>query len=170
MTPWTEAHQASLSFTIPQSLLKLMSLSQWCHPTISSSVVPFSSCLHSFPVLGYYLISRHYVSDGQGIGASVSASVLINYIKDWFHLGLTGLIFLQSKELSRVFSNTTVQKHQFFGTQPSFWSNSHIQASLIAQSVKNLPAVQEIQVRSLGWEDPLEKEMATHSSILAWKI
>ena len=94
-------------------------LSRWCHPTISSSVIPFSSCLQSYPVSGSFPLSRLFASDGQSIGASASASVLSMNIQDWFPLGLTGLI-LQSKVLSRVFFNTTVQKHQFFGAQPSY--------------------------------------------------
>ena len=100
-------------------------LSQWCHPTISSSVVPFS-CLQSFPASGSFLMSQLFASGGQSIGASASASVLPMNFQDWFPLGWTGWISLQSKGLSRVFSNTTVQKHQFFGAQPSLWSNSHI--------------------------------------------
>ena len=99
-------------------------LSWCCHPTISSSVVPFS-CLQSFPASGSFLLSWLFTSGGQSIGASVSASVLLTNIKDWFPLGLTALI-LQSKGLSRVFSNITVQKHQFFSAQPSLWYNSHI--------------------------------------------
>ena len=94
-------------------------LSQWCHPTISSSVVPFSFCLQSFPSSGSFPVSQFFTSGGQSIGVSASASVLPMYIQDWFPLGLTGLISLKSKGLSRVFSNTTVQKHQFFGTQLS---------------------------------------------------
>ena len=86
-------------------------LSQWCHPTISSSVVPFS-CLQSFPASGSFTMSQFFTSAGQNIGVSASASVLPINIQDWFPLGLTGLIFLQSKGLLRVFSNTTVQKHQ----------------------------------------------------------
>ena len=105
--------------------------SQWCHPTISSSVVPFSSCLQSFPASGSFPISQFFTSDGQSIGASASASVLPMNIQDWFPLGWTGLISLQSKELSRVFSSTTVQKHQFFGTQVSLWSNSYIHTWLL---------------------------------------
>ena len=89
------------------------SLSQWCHPTISSSAVPFSSCLQSFPASGSFLMSWLFASGGQSIGASVSPSVLPMNIQDWFPLGLTDLISLQAKELSRVFSNTMVQKHQF---------------------------------------------------------
>ena len=92
-------------------------LSQWCHPTISSSVVPFSSCLQSFPASGLFHC-QFFTSGGQSIGAS--ASVLPMNIQDWFPLGLSGWISLQSKGLSRVFSNTTVQKHQFFSTQLSF--------------------------------------------------
>ena len=101
-------------------------LSQWCHPTISSSVVPFSSCCQSFPASGSFLMSQFFSSGGQCIGASASASVLAMNIQDWFPFGWTGWISLLSKELLRVFSNTTVQKHKFFGAQLSLWSNSHI--------------------------------------------
>ena len=89
--------------------------SRWCHSTISSSVVPFSSCLQYFPASGSFPMSQLFTSGGQSIRVSASASVLPKNIQDWFPLGLTGLISLQSKELSRVFSNTTVQKHQFLG-------------------------------------------------------
>ena len=95
-------------------------LSWWCHPTISSSVVPFSSCLQSFPTSGSFQMSQFFASGGQSIGDSASASVLPINIQDWFPLGWTGWISLQSKGLSRVFSNTTVQKHQFFSAQLSF--------------------------------------------------
>ena len=95
------------------------SSSQWCHPTISSSVVPFSSCLQSFPASRSFSMSQFFASGGQSIGASASASVLPMNVQDWFPLGLTVLISLQSKGLSRVFSNTTVQKHQFFTAQLS---------------------------------------------------
>ena len=88
----------------------------WYHPTISFSVIPFSSCLLSFPASGYFPISWLFSSGSQSIGVSASASVLPVNIQDWFPLELTGLIFLQSKGLSRVFSNITVQKHQFFST------------------------------------------------------
>ena len=90
-------------------------LSQWCHPTISSSVVPFSSCLQSFPTSGSFQMSQLFTSGGQSIGVSASTSVLPMNTQDWSPLGWTGWISLQSKGLSRVFSNTTVQKHQFFG-------------------------------------------------------
>ena len=93
--------------------------SWWCHPPISSSVVPFSSCLQSFPASGSFQMNQLFSSCGQSIGVSASASVLPMNIQDWFPLGWTGWISLQSKWLSRVFSNTTVQKHQFFGTQLS---------------------------------------------------
>ena len=89
-------------------------LIQWCHPTIASSVVPFSSCLQSFPASGSFPVSQFFISGGQSIVASASASVLPMNIQDWFPLRLTGWISLQSKGLSRVFSNTIVQKHQFF--------------------------------------------------------
>ena len=90
---------------------------QWCHPTISSSVVPFSSCLQFFPASGSFPVSQFFTSGGQIIGAS--ASVLPMNTQDWSPLGWTGWISLQSRGLSNVFSNTTVQKHQFFGTQLS---------------------------------------------------
>ena len=96
--------------------------SWWCHPTISSSFVPFSSCLQSFPASGSFPMSQFFASSGQSIGAS--ASVLPMNTQDLFPVGLTGLISLQSKGLSRVF--TTVDKHQFFGAQLSLWSYSHI--------------------------------------------
>ena len=103
--------------------------SQWCHPPISSSVVPFCSCLQSCPASGSFPISQFFTSGGQSIGVSASASVLPMNIQGWFPLGWTGWISLQSKGLSRVFSNTTVQKHQFFSTQLSSESNSHIYGS-----------------------------------------
>ena len=87
--------------------------SRWCHPTISFSVVSFSSCLQSFPASGSFQMSQFFASGGQSIGVSASALVLLMNIQDWFPLGWTGWITLESKGLSRVFSNTTVQKHQF---------------------------------------------------------
>ena len=101
-------------------------LSWWCHPTISSSVVPYSSCPQSFPASGSFPRSWLFASGGQSIGVLTLASVLPMIIQCWFPLGLIGLISLQSKGLSRVFSSTIVWKHQFFGTQPSWWSNTHI--------------------------------------------
>ena len=101
-------------------------LSQWYHPTISSSVVPFSSCPQSFPASGSFLMSQLFTSGGQSTGASTSPSVLLMNIQDWFPLGLTGFISLQPKGLSRVFSNPTAQKHQFSNIQPSLLSNSPI--------------------------------------------
>ena len=98
--------------------------SQQSHLTISSSVIPFS-CLQSFPASGSFPISLLFASGGHSIKASASASVLLMNIQDWFPLELTDLISLQSKGFSRVFSSTTIGKHQFFGTQPSLWSNSH---------------------------------------------
>ena len=99
-------------------------LSRWCHPTISSSIVPFSSWPQSFPASGSFPMSRLFASDSQSIGASASASVPPVNIQDWFPLGWTDLISLLSKGLSRGFSSLTVQKHQFFGAQPSLWSKS----------------------------------------------
>ena len=105
-------------------------LSQWCHPTISSSVILFS-CPQSFPTSGSFQMSQLFTSGGQSIGVSASTSVLPMNIQDWFPLGLTGCISLQSKGLSRVFSNTTFQKHQFFSSQLSLWSNSHVHTWLL---------------------------------------
>ena len=106
-------------------------LSWWFHPTISSSVRPFYSRIQSFPASGSFPMSQLFTSGGQSIGAWASASVLSMNIQDWFPLGWAGWISLQSKGLSRVFSNTTVQKHQFFGTQLSSQSNSHIHTWLV---------------------------------------
>ena len=100
--------------------------SQWCHPAISSSVVPFSSCSQPLPTSGSFPVSQLFTWGGQSIGVSASASVLSMNTQDWSPLGWTNWISLQSKGLWRVFSNTTVQKHQFFGTQRSSQSNSHI--------------------------------------------
>ena len=100
--------------------------SQWCHPIISSSVIPFSSCLPSIPASGSFQMNQFFASGGQGIGVSASASVLPMNIQEWFPLGWTGWISLLSKGLSRVFSNTTVQKHQIFVAQPSSQFNFHI--------------------------------------------
>ena len=125
VTPWTAARQASLSPT-PRVHPNPCPLSQWCHLTISSSVVPFSSCPQSFPASGSFQISQLSTSGGQSIGASASTSVLPMNTQDWSPLEWTGWIFLWSKGLSRVFSNTTVQKHQFFSAQLSSQSNSHI--------------------------------------------
>ena len=120
------ARQASLFITDSQSSLKLTSIEPWCHPAISSSVIPFSSCPQSLPASGSFPISQLFTWGGQSIGVSALASVLPMNIQDWSPLGWTGWISLQSKGLSRVFSNTTVQKHQFFDTQLSLESNSHI--------------------------------------------
>ena len=104
---------------IPRVYPNSCPLSWWCHPTISSSVIPLSSCLQPFPASGSFQISHLFASGGQSIGVSTSISVLPVNIQDWFPLGWTGWISLQSKGLSRVLSNTTVQKHQFFGAQLS---------------------------------------------------
>ena len=104
---------------------------QWYHPTISPSVIPFSSCLQAFPASGSFPMSQFFASSGQGIEALVTASVLPMNILGWFPLGLTELISLHSKGLSRVFSNTTVQEHPFFGAQPSLCFNSYIHTRLL---------------------------------------
>ena len=117
----------------PRACSNSCPLSWWHHPIISSSVVPFSSCLQSFPESGSFQMSQFFASGNQNIGASASASasVLPVNIQDWFPLGLTGLISLQSKGLSRVFSNITVQNNQFFTAQLSLYSNSHIHTWLL---------------------------------------
>ena len=117
--PWAAARQASLSITNPKVYSDSCPLSRWCHPTISSSVVPFSSHLQSCLASGSFQMSQFFTSGGQSIGVSASTSVLPMNIQDLFPLGWTRWISLQSKGLSIVFSNTTVQKHQFFGSQLS---------------------------------------------------
>ena len=127
--PLTAACQASLSFTISQSLLKLMFI-ELVLPSNHLSVILFS-CLQYFPASRSFLMNWLFASDSQSIGASASASTLPMNIQDWFPLSLTGLISLQSKGLSRVFSNTAVKKHQFFGTQLSLWFNFHMHTWLL---------------------------------------
>ena len=123
LRPYGLQHRLPCSLPTPGACSNSCLLSWWCCRTISSSVVPFSSCLQCFPASGSFLMNQFFTSGGQSIGVSALTSVLSNNIQDWFPLGLTGLI-LQCKGLSRVFSNTTVQKHRFFGTQLSLWSNS----------------------------------------------
>ena len=130
VTLWTAVRQAVLSLIISWSMPSSCPLNCWCHPTILSSVTLFSFCLQFFPVSGSFPMSRLFTSAGQSFGASSSASVL----QGWFPLGLTDLISLQSKGLSRVFSNTTVQRHWFLGSLPSLWSNSHIHIWLLEKS------------------------------------
>ena len=140
-------------------------LSQWCHPTISSSVVPFSSCLQSFPASLSLQMSQFFTSGGQSIGVSASASVLPMNIQDWSPLGWTGWISLQSKGLSRVFFKTCsgIDKGQMGNLYlyPHLteikWGPSIFRSSLVAQLVKNPPVMQETPVWFLGQEDLLEK-------------
>ena len=106
-------------------------LSQWFHPTISSSVIPFCSCLQSFLASGSFPMCQFFTLGGQSIGVWASALVLPMNIQDWFPLGWTGLMSSQSKGLSRVFSNTIVQKYQFFSARLSLWPNSHIHTWLL---------------------------------------
>ena len=128
-TPWTHTRSPCPSPT-SGAYSNLRPSSRWCHPTISSWVILFSSCLQSFSASGSFLRSQFFASGSQSIGASASASVLPVNIQDFFPLRLTGLI-LQSKGLSRVFFNITVQTHQFFNAQLSLWSNSHIHTWLL---------------------------------------
>ena len=132
-TPWTAAHQASLSITNSRSPPKPMSIDRWCHPTFSSSVVPFSSCSQSLPASKSFPMSQLFTSGDPSIEAS--ATELPMSIQCWFPLGLTALFSLLFKGLSRVFTNTTIQKHQFFGNQPSLWSNSHIHTWLLEKTI-----------------------------------
>ena len=124
-TPWTTARPPCPSPT-PRIYSNSSPLSWWCHPTISSSVIPFYSRLQSFPASRCFLISQFFASGGQSIRVLASASVLPMNIQDWSLLGWTGWFSLQSKGLSRVFSSTTIQRHQFFGAQLSSQSNLHI--------------------------------------------
>ena len=116
---WLQHARSPWSSPTPRVYSNSYPLSQWCHPTISSSVIPFSSHLQPFPASGSFQMSHLFESGGQSIGVSASTSVLPMNIQNWFPLGWTGWISLLSKGLSRVFSNTTVQKHQFFGSQLS---------------------------------------------------
>ena len=130
-TPWAAARQASLSFTISLSLLKFMFIESMMpsrHLILCRTLLLLPSIFLSIRV---FPMSQFFASGGQSIGVSASASVLPVNIQDWFPLGWTSWISLQSKGLSRVFSNTTVQKHQFFSAQPSLWSNSHIHTWLL---------------------------------------
>ena len=134
VTAWITACQASLSLTIPKSLLKFMSI-ELVMP--SNYVIPcscFSYCSESFSVSGSFPVSQLFASGGQSIGASASALVFPVNVQGWFPLGLTGLISLLSKGLLRLFSSTTVQNLQFFGAQPSLWSDFHIYTWLLEKS------------------------------------
>ena len=130
-TPWTALCQASLSITNSQSLLKLMSIDSVTPSNHLILCCSFSSRLQSFPASGSFPVSQFLPSGGQSIRISAAASVLPMNIQDWFSPGWTGLISSQPKGLSRVFSITTVQKHQFFSAQVSIWSNSHIHTWLL---------------------------------------
>ena len=125
-TPWIAARQASLSITNSRSSLRLTFIDQWCHSAISSAVIPFSSCPLSLPASESFPMSQLFAWGGQSTGVSASASFTPKKSQGWSPSEWTGWISLQSKGLSRVFSNTTVQKHQFFGAQPSSQFNSHI--------------------------------------------
>ena len=132
-TPWLQSTRLPCSSPYPRACSNLCPLSWWCHPFISSSVVLFPSCLQSFPASVSFPMSQLFALGSQSIGAAVSASVLLMNIQGWFPLGLTVLFSLQSKRLSRVLSNTTVQKHRFFSVQPSLWSNTHIHTWLLEE-------------------------------------
>ena len=130
-TPWTATRQASLFITNSWSLLKLMSIKSGIPSNHLTLCRPCLLPPSIFPRIRSFPMSQLFTSGGQSIGVSASASVFPMNIQDWFHLGLTGWISLQSKGLSGVFSNTTVQKHQFFSAQFSLWANSHIHTWLL---------------------------------------
>ena len=125
-TPWIEHARPPCPSPTPRVYSNSHPSSRWCHPAISSSGVPFSSCPQSLPASGSFPVSQLFAWGGQSIGVSASASVLPMDTQDWSPLGWTSWISLQSRGLSRAFFNTTVQKHQFFGIQLSSQSNSHI--------------------------------------------
>ena len=133
--PWTAAPRLPCPSLSPGVCSDSCTLSQWYHPTISSSVIPFSSCPQSFPASGSFPMSQFFPSSGQSIGDSASSSVPPMNIHDWFPLGLTGLTSSQSRGFSRVFSSTTIRKHQYFGTQPSLFSSSYICTWLLKKNI-----------------------------------
>ena len=133
--PWTVQHtRLPCPSPNPRVCSNSCTSSRWCHQTISFSVVPFSSCLQSFPASGSFLMNQFFASGGQSIGVSASALVLPMNIQDWFPSELTSLISLLANGLSRVFSSTTIWKHQFIITQHSLWSSSHIWTWLLKKS------------------------------------
>ena len=143
----------------PRVCPSLCPLSRWCSPTISSSAAFFSFCLHqSFLESGFFPVSQLFISGGQSTRASTS--VLLMNTQDWSPLEWTGWISLLSKGLSRVFSSTTIQKHQFFSAQPGFPGGSTGKESTCTAGELG---------SCLDWEDPLEKGKVTHSSILGWR-
>ena len=131
VTSWTAAHQASCPSHSAIVCSDFSPLSRWCHPTISSSATPYSSYPQSFPASMSFAMSWLFASGGQSIRTSALASVLPMDIQGWFPLVLTGLISLLFKRHPRVFSSTIIWKYQFFGAQPSLWSNSHIHTWLL---------------------------------------
>ena len=174
-TSWTSAYQASLSITNSWSLLKLMSIESVMPSNHLILVIPFSSCLQSFPSSRSFPLSQFFTSGGQSIGVWASTSLLpINEYSGLISFRMEWLDLLAVKGLSRVFSNTTVQKHHFLsdkwrlngGWINGGWLLTRLQrkASLVAHTMKRLPAMRETWVQSLGQEDPLEREMATQSS------
>ena len=174
-TPRTAARQASLSITNSRSSLRLMSV-EWAIPT--RHLIPFSSHFQSFPASGSFPMSQFFASGGQSIGVSASTSVPAMNIQDWYLLGWTGWITLQSKGLSRVFSNTTVQKHQFFAAQLQGNANESHNKLSPDSCWRGFPGDSDSMEPTRNVWDPssipgseriLQKGMATHYSILAWR-
>ena len=157
-TPWTWHTRLPCPSPSPRACSNSCPWSQWCPPAISSSVVPFSTCSQSFPVSGPFPMSWLFESGGQSIGASASASVLPMNIQSWLPLGLTGWISLQSKGFSRVFSSTTIRKHQFFSTQPSLWSSSHIHTWLQSMCCSPWGRKESDTTERLNWTVLLTKQ------------
>ena len=166
VTPWTTALQVSLSFTISWGICSdSYPLSWWCYLTISSSAALFY-CLWSFPAWGSFPVIWLFTSGGQSIGAS--AAVLQRNIQCWFPWGLTGLISLRSKGFSRVFSSTTIQRHQFFSAQPSLWSSSHVCTCLldVFAEVSIMIRLKRIVCWGCRWIKSLELEKEKWNELL----
>ena len=157
MTPWTEAQKASLSITYSWSLLKLMSIESVMPSNHLILCHPLPSHLPSFQASGPFQMSQFFTSGGQSIGVSASASVLLMNIQDWFPLGWTGWIPLQSEGLSRVFSNTTVQKHQFFGAQP-FSQCISTYINIVLYDKNNVDVMCVTNTRHQQWKDNVKKK------------
>ena len=168
----TRLRYPSLSFRV---CLNSCPLSQWCHPTISSSVAPFSSYPQSFPQSGYFPMSQLFASGGQSFGASASALVLPMNIQSWFTLGLTGLISLQSKGFSRVFSSTNIWKHQFFSNLPSLWCSGSVgeESACNAGDLGSIPGLGKSSGEGKGYPSQysgLENSMdcIIHGGAMSW--
>ena len=167
-TPWTATHQASLSFTISWSLLKFMSIESVMPSNYLVLCCPLLLLPSIFPSIRVFSDELTLWSGGQSIGVSASASVLPMNIQGWFPLELTGFISLQPKGLSKVFSNTTVQKHQFFGAQPSLWSNSHITTIILIKIWRDWDneKLQHNHIFNSCWDQNWNQDFSFQNSVL----